>query len=261
MKLRSPHLHLLLGELEWNAFNELNDISDYVYKSPRLLTHEKDLERRKLAAYFPQGGISAGIRSHYESVKLNETFPQFIAMGNLFLVLSVFESYVSELLKILQDQNPAVPKLELSRGVKDHLKATKAYGAKPYDARCYEQVHTAICIRNCLMHAKGLLASCRQADDLRTRINDCKFLSPDLRKRRSERERSSVRDEVTIEGAGSGERLVITNNYASLACSYSREYFCALCGMLNPNAALRPVVHHVDPQDLSPDRAHQGPNM
>jgi hypothetical protein len=259
VNLRNPDLHVLLGELEWSAFSELNDVSDYIYKSPKLLTHEKDLERRKLAAYFPQGGITADIRNHYESVKLNETFPRLIAMGNLFLVLSVFENYVFNLLRILQDQNPTVPKPEMSRGVADHLKATKAYGAEPYDAKYYEQVLTAISIRNCLMHAKGLLAAFRQADALRTRISHCKFLSSDLRKRRSERERSSVRDEVTIEGTGLGEQLVITNDYAHLACSYMRDYFCALCGTLNPNTALRPMAHYMDPRDLSPDRAHQGP--
>lgn len=94
MNLGTPDLHVLLGELEWSAFNELNDVSDYIYKSPRLLTHEKDLEMRKLAAYFPEGGITADIRNHYESIKLNVTFPRLIAMGNLFLVLSVFENYV-----------------------------------------------------------------------------------------------------------------------------------------------------------------------
>ncbi len=260
MNLLSSQLHLLLGELEWKAVTDFDDVSDYVYKSPRLLTHEKNLERRKLAVYFPEVGIDAEIRSHYESVKLNETFPRLIAMGNLFLVLSVFENYVFDLLKLLQDHNPVVPKLSLSRGVAEHLKATKAYGAEPYEAKYYEQVLTAISIRNCLMHAKGLLASSRQADALRTRISHCKFLSSDLKKRRSEREGPSARSEVTIEGTGVGERLVVTNDYAHLACHYLGEYFCALCGTLNPNAALRPVVHHMDPRDLALNRAHQGPN-
>ena len=147
----------------------------------------------------------------------------------------------------------------MSRGVPDHLKATKAYGAEPYNAKYYEQVLTAISVRNCLMHAKGLLAAFRQAEALRTRIIHCKFLSSDLRKRRSEQERFSASDEVTIEGTGLGEQLVITNGYAHLACSYLRDYFCALCGTLNPNTALRPMAHCMDPSDLSPDWAHHGP--
>lgn len=259
MNLRVTYLHVLLGELEWSAFSELSDVSDYIWKSPRLLTHEKDLEMRKLKAYYPEGGISADIRNHYESIKLNETFPRLIAVGNLFLVLSVFENYVFNLLRILQEQKPIVPRPEMNRGVAEHLKTTKAYGADPFDAKYYEQVLTAISIRNCLMHAKGLLAAFRQAEALRTQIRDCKFLSPDLRKSRSERERSSVSDEVTIEGTGLGEQLVITNGYSHMACSYLSGYFCALCGTLNPNTALRPMVYYADPRDLSPDPAYQGP--
>ena len=102
MNLQNPDLYVALGELEWKAVHELNDVSDYIYKSPRLLKHERTLEQQKLDAYFPDGGINADIRWRYESKKLNETFPRLIAVGNLFAVLSIFENYVLLLLK-----NPA----------------------------------------------------------------------------------------------------------------------------------------------------------
>ncbi len=60
-----------------------------------------------------------------------------------------------------------------------NLKATKAYGAGPYDAKYSEQVCAAISIRNCLMHAKGLLAASRSADALKNQITQRKFLCPD----------------------------------------------------------------------------------
>ncbi|MEG9433741.1 hypothetical protein [Terriglobus sp. ADX1] len=258
MSLLKLNLYFLLGELEWNAFRELNDVADYVYKSPRLLEHEKDLERWKLATYFPEGGPTADLREHLESVKLNQTFPRLIATANLFLSLSVFENHVFSLLRVLQEQNPTVPREGLGQGVAAHLKAMKAYGAEPYHQPQYEQVLVALSIRNCLMHAKGSLAVFRQAEALRTQVNHRRFLGPDLRKRRFELGRSPAEDEVMIEGTGLDERLVITNSYAHIACSDLRDYFCALCGTLNPNTALRPMPSYMHPRALSTGRRPQG---
>jgi hypothetical protein len=56
------------------------------------LTHEKALEQRKLQTCFPHGRTTAKIREHYESVKVVETFPRLIAVGNSFSVLSVFDN-------------------------------------------------------------------------------------------------------------------------------------------------------------------------
>jgi hypothetical protein len=261
MNLRNPDLYVALGELEWKAFNELNDVSDYIYKSPRLLRHEATLEQYKLDTYFPDGGETADIRWHHESKKLNETFPRLIAVGNLFAVLSIFENYVLLLLKILQEHDATVPKHDLSQGLTAYLKATKAYGAEPYDAKYYEQVCAAISIRNCLMHAKGLLAAFRKADALKTLISQRRFLCSDNRKRRAERGRSSGSDVVTIEDSELGDQLVITNDYSHLVCHYLTEYFRALCGTLNPITALRPMTYEIDPQDLAPESPYQGPLM
>jgi hypothetical protein len=164
---QSLKLQTLLGELEWKAFNDLNDVSDYIWKSPGFLAYEQAAERRKMAAYFPNGGETAEIRQQVESVKLMETFPRLIAVANLFVALSVFENHVLLLLKVLQEHDKTAGKQELRQGIKRHLEATKMHGADPYGAQYYEQVCVAISIRNCLMHAKGLLAGSREAEALK----------------------------------------------------------------------------------------------
>jgi len=242
-----------LGQLEWKAFNELNDVSDYIWKSPRFLEYEKTAEQRKMQIYFPEGGRIAEIRRHYESTKLNETFPRLIAVANLFVALSVFENYVLLLLKTLQEHDTGAPKQELRQGIKRHIEATKSYGADPYRAQYYEQISVAISIRNCLMHAKGLLTGSREAEVLKTQIEQLKFLCSDNRKRRADQGRSIESDVVRIEISALGEELVITNNYAHLVCFYLNEYFRALCGTLNSNAALRSIVQMCDPRDLKPE--------
>jgi len=265
MNLRNPHLHVLLGALECRAFDELNDVADYIWKSPRLLTHEKNFEQEKMAAYFPNGGEAADDRRHHESTKLNATFPRLIALGNLFAVLSVFENYVLLLLQILREHDKTVPEHALGRGISDHLKATKAYGAEPYNAKYYEQVCIAISIRNCLMHANGLLAVFGKAEVLKTQIVQRRYLL-DNRKGRTARGQSSckdyvAKDYVAIEDSGLGDQVVVTNSYSHLVCFYVREYFCALCGSLNPNTALRPLTFEMDPEELAPEPPYQGPLM
>lgn len=225
MSLRDLDLYMLLGELEWKAYKEFSDVADYIWKSPSFLKHEKALEQHKLATYFPDGGITAELRERTESTKLNETFPRLIAAGNLFSAMSLFENYVLLLLKVLQEHNTTVPKPEFNKGVAAHLKATKQYGAEPYDAKYYEQVCTAISIRNCLMHAKGSLAAFSKADALKTQIGQSKFLCSDSRKRRAEQGRYSNSDDVRIESGELGDQLVVTNGYSHHVCFYLREYF------------------------------------
>jgi hypothetical protein len=254
-------LHVLLGELEWNAFRDLNDIQDFIWKSPRLLAHETALEREKLATYFPDGGLNADIRWQNESKKLNETFPRLIAVGNLFSALSVFENYVLLLLKILQENVKDIPKQALGHGVAKHLEATKAYGVDPGGLKYYEQIRVAISIRNCLMHASGLLSAFGKAEALKAQVAQRRYMSSNTKSFQTERARPPSRDVVSVEASELGDKLVITNDYSHTVCSYLREYFSALCGSLNPDTSLRPLIYYLDPLDVKPKPPHQGPIM
>ena len=259
--IQSSKLQAALGELEWKAFNELNDVSDYIWKSPGFLKHERSAEERKMAVYFPNGGETAELLQQLESMKLDETFPRLIAVANLFVALSVFESHVLLLLKVLQEHNMTAPKQELRHGIKRHLEATKVYGADPYGAQYHEQVSIAISIRNCLMHAKGLLVSSREARALKAQIVQRKYMSSEIRKKYTKRGESKDNHLVRIETSGLGEQLVITNEYSHVANSYLREYFRSLCGTLNPNTALRPVVELFAPEDLTVEATFEGPKI
>jgi len=173
----------LLGELEWTASHELNDVSDCMWKSPKMFSHDRALEQYKLAVYFPNSGVAANLRRRYEFKRLNETFPRLIAGGNLFWALSVFENYVLILLEILQEHKATVPKHESRPCLAAHLKALKAYGADPYNAKYYEQVYVAISIRNCLMHTKAFLATFGDSNALRNQISQRMLLCSEDRKR------------------------------------------------------------------------------
>src|SRR4051812_21705667 len=57
MQLASMNaLETKLEQTAKGAYEELGDIADYVWKSPRLIAAEKKKEIEKLAAYFPFSG-------------------------------------------------------------------------------------------------------------------------------------------------------------------------------------------------------------
>jgi hypothetical protein len=69
----------------------------------------------------------------------------------------------------------------------------------------YEQAQAAMRIRNCLVHAAGMLSSARDEKELRRIQANRIYLAPDLRKKSIEEKVVIVRDTPL------GDRLQITN--------------------------------------------------
>ena len=52
-----------IEQLRKRAFREFSDITDFIWKAPRLIDHEAKLEAKKLDAYFPDESINRSRRS------------------------------------------------------------------------------------------------------------------------------------------------------------------------------------------------------
>jgi len=89
----------------------------------------------------------------------------------------------------------------------------------------WPQVDAALKIRNCLMHASGLLEESRDKDELRRLVKSRSYFSPAHRKRITERDGGYV----AIVQTSLGERLQITNDYSWLVGSYLYSYYEELC--------------------------------
>jgi hypothetical protein len=223
-----------IRELAIRAYDEFSDIADFIWKSPRLIDIEMKLERRKLDKYFPLKGIAEEddlsnrlrkTRWHHEKHKLRAVFPSLIANGNLFTCISVFETYCLMLARTLEEHTT----LSLSKG--SGIGISKCFrffdrASIPRDKLVYrEQVRSALLIRNCLVHASGLLEWSRDSMELIGLIKEHLYMPPYARDKISKKKLGGV----TIVERTLGHQLQISNDYAHDVAYYLQCHFIDLC--------------------------------
>lgn len=235
--------------LAHQALHEFDDVGDFIWKIPSFLDHETKLEKRKLKSYFPLSGneekdaFSTWLRSTRwaeESNKLENVFPHLIATGNLFTVLALFEAYCLKLGKILERQTGRSIQSVSGQGISRIFKFYSSVGVQYRTIRYYEQIDAALRIRNCLIHAEGLLSWSREERTLREMVQNRTYLQPELRAKKETPK--SIRHRVSIVGGEIGDRLKITNDYAFDVVWYAKNYIIAAAEMahfLTPNGLHR----------------------
>ena len=210
------------------AYREFCEATDFIWKSPNLIKHETAVELKKLKAYFPDNPEAQKERWDYQSTKLNNTFPYMIAIGNLFTVLSLFESYLLSLAIKLQSPTGRSISDEKGQGISRLFSYLKALGLMPSNISLYQQVQAAIMVRNCFTHASGILSWSRDESKLRKLLESGHYLSPEHRKKRIKSNRPF--DELSITTSALGDRIAASNEYAWIISNYIRDYFSMLCG-------------------------------
>ena len=219
-------LTLQLAQLASRAGQEFDDLGDFIYKAPRLVESERETELAKLELYFPDDAKHRELRWAHESHKLDHVFPYLIAVGNLFALLSLFESYLLSLCVELQPHTAVQLNSIGGTGVNRLFKFLRRVGVAVEDLPLHQQVQAAIKIRNCLIHASGVLSWSHNNDDLRELQRTGAYLSP---------ENQGVRtrqggEYIYIHAAAVGDRLMVRNEYCHVLCFYLRTYLVALCG-------------------------------
>ena len=205
--------------------HEFDNAADYVWKAPRLIEHETKLERKKLDVYFPDRPDLAEFRWRHEARKLNATFPYMIAVGNLFSVASLYETYLLLVANILDKRFDKLGACQ-GQGQSRINSFLKLVGINQSALETYAAVEAATSIRNCLVHCSGVLEWSRDNLKLRDLVARGRYLSKEHRDRRLQL--GSEFDEVRITTSGLGDRLQIDNLYAHLACHYFRDHLLLL---------------------------------
>lgn len=218
-----------LNQLASQASDEFDDILDYIWKSPGLIKHETEIELKKIPLYFPNDPKSAALRWKWQSEKLTGVFPQFIAVGNLFSVVSLFEFYLLQLGDKLQSSCGIQLESVKGQGVTKLFEYFKKINLSPHKVPLYDQVQAALKIRNCLMHSSGMLAWDRYEKDLRRTLSSRTYLSLEDRNRR--KAKGEISNEVLIKESAVGDRLQVENMYSFIVSAYLRDYFFDLCGI------------------------------
>jgi len=206
---------------------EFSAMLRYIWRSPTLIAQEKSLEASKIEQYFPESPDMAMLRWTIATNELSTTFPRMIATGNLFAALSMLESSMLLLCDILQSNSGRDIRSENGSGINRLFAYLKALGYDPAQVMPYDQVRAALTIRNCLMHANGLLSWAREHQAIREIVSKRTHLDP---KTRSRCEASGYGlSHVRLDDSPLGERLVIENLYVHTCCGYLRDYFVSIC--------------------------------
>lgn len=215
-------------EILWfRAYFEFERVSDYIWKSPSLVEHERELELRKLRLYFGNNKELREDRWKREAVKLEQAFPHLIATGNLFNVISTLETYLLLLSGELEVDTGHRVREARGQGIRKLLGYLGSAGLAPQKIEFHEQIHSAIKVRNCLMHSSGMLDWSRESAELRKLHASKSYLSPQHRRMRRSQPKSF--DEVLIVHSPLGDRLSISNGYSHIVCYYAMTYFQKLC--------------------------------
>jgi hypothetical protein len=141
--------------------------------------------------------------------------------------MSLFESYLLLLADEIQPHVTVQFRDVKGQGVNRLFKFLRFAEIYPERISLYEQVQAAIKIRNCLIHASGMLEWSRESDELRKIQFTGAYLSPKHSKMRLDQGRKF--DEVLLDDSALGQRLSVDNQYCHILCGYLHTYFSELC--------------------------------
>jgi len=227
MSKSKPSLSKELKQLSRQAYFEFNSVADYVWKNPRFIENEINIEKEKLKLYFPDDKKMAKLRWRSESRSLTRVFPYLMAVGNLFSTASLFESYILLLGEAL-DRHDGIPiNTVRGRGTARLFEHLKAHGLTPSSIPLSDQIQAGIKIRNCLVHAMGVLSRSQDAKELRRVVSSGTYLSREHREQR--KKLGVISDEIIVAATPHGDRIQISNDYCYILVCYFRDYLVDVC--------------------------------
>jgi len=205
---------------------------DYVWKAPNLIENELKIEMEKIKTYYPDNKELRQMRWSIEGPRLLGVFPYLINNSTLFIVLSILETrvfYISKLLEPISSQSLNDFRGQGISKCFEYLK--KGIGIKVDSLENWMQIDASLEIRNCLIHTNGILDYYKSADKI-IKIEDGKlYLTKEDRVRRKKINHEF--DEMSISNSDFyGKRLLISSKYSWIICVYARDFFDDLCDSL-----------------------------
>ena len=160
------------------------DIADYFWKSPRLLEHETKLESQKTKDYFLHDARRGNLRWQIEYERIKSVFPYLISLGNMFSVMSVFESYLLVVSSNLEMDTGEKMESISGIGIRRLLGYLRVIGIDVETIDLFHQVDASIRIRIYILHASGILAWSKEEKEVRRIQISGTYLSREHRRRR-----------------------------------------------------------------------------
>lgn len=207
---------------------EMADLADYIWKIPRFLETEEQIEKEKLWQYFPRQSDPEKeketefyrlLRLSHEFPKIDVKFPSYLGTSSLFLATSVYESFLYD---ICQEIEKRTGEQGYTGGITRMMQFLKHQGMNPAANPYYEQTDAAVTLRNCLFHADGRLALSREAAKVRHIVTKRTFIEKERRNRIHDDDHEEVRIDPHA------DRVRVNNYFAFRACGYYKRFLLGL---------------------------------
>lgn len=222
--------------------SQFDDMGDYIWKSPSFIKSELKIEAAKINSYFPAGESEIcdtlrAARLSLSEQRIEGVYPYMQATGNFFAVVSALEAFLLLLAKevsVLFDCDFKAAKGMGLEKINNHLRSA---GIDLNKAEHFTAVASAYNVRNCLVHCAGILSLSRDAEKIRNIVSKLQYLSG-VALENARKGMKDVSNIVSITDGVFGKRLVISNDYAHIACAYAAGYFCSICDLVIAKALM-----------------------
>ena len=203
------------------ALSEFSDAGDFAWKVPSFIALQRRIEgktlREEMTAEVRQ------LRFRLEGRKLFEVFPYLLTNGTRFTIISLFEAYLFRLVLLLERQTGRSRTEARGQGAEQAFAFFRLCGIVPHRISLWPQIGAMLKIRNCMMHASGVLAHSRDRQEIHRLIRSEAFLD--------EKHRGKDPDEPLLEirDSSMGPRLHVSYQYPWLVTAYCRDFIIEAC--------------------------------
>lgn len=218
-------------ELVQEAHFEFDGVSEYIWKSPNFIEHERELEKKKVKACFSEQPELAELRWALETRKLEGVYPTATSMSNLFYATSFFETYLLKLAIELEKIFEANINEQRGQGLSKILKFIKSCNIDYSSSEYWPAVDSMLKIRNCLTHANGNFNFIREKSriEMQNIVKQNLYLNQLQKDALNSRMTSGVNNDVLIKDTELGKCLIINNMCSYIALHHYKDFFLDIC--------------------------------
>lgn len=224
----------LYSSIESQIEEEFVHISDFIWKSNRLIVEEKKREEEIYSiceSSLSADMIVANLRWEHESFKINKVFPYLTNVSNLFTLISILEHNLLKLAKEIEKRENSLLINDIKKtGLNKLFEYFRKKGVVLEKVTLFKQIQASIKVRNCFFHASGVISWSKDATELNNIVKNKLYFD----KKDKENPQINTNQEyiISIVESDFGQQLQLTHNYTFILSIYIKDFLKNLCCIL-----------------------------
>jgi len=198
-------------------------------------------EMAKLDLYHSDDPIGREIRWMFEGPKHDTFFPTALNYAFVVLVFITLETRLMRVCDVLHEVKgfPVRAKDMSGSGLERYLSyLSKLAGVNRSKLPNWQAVSKLTIIRNCIVHASGIVNYSKDAQEIRSMVINRSYLTKVHRtniEKYENREGKKRNDDIEITISDNIEKLVVKKSYTHAVSSYARDFLLQIMGELGVN--------------------------